>query len=550
VEEELSKIALFTYRRLAHVKEVVESLLENPEAGRSDLVVYSDGPGQNAEDDVRSVRSYLRTIAGFRSIEIVERPRNLGLSGNIISGVNSELSRADRVIVVEDDIRVAPCFLRYMNRALSLYRDDPRVASIHGYNYPVGRLPFKTFFLRGADCWGWATWARAWRYFERDGQKLLELLLARNVASRFDFDGAYPYTQMLRDQINAKNDSWAVRWYASAFLNNLYTLYPSASLVENIGQDGTGEHCADVGATIRSNLPDRIEFGRRNVRESALARRKIAAYFSGRRSLARKVFGRLRRVIERVIPRNTPLARYGWFGDYESWEQAVGVGAGYAAENIADKVLASTLAVKEGRAAFERDSILFDEIEYSWPVIATLLLSASRAGGRLSVLDVGGALGSHYFQNRQLLSAVKSFRWTVVEQERFVRLGKAKIEDECLAFCETIEEAKARYGPNVALMSCVLPYVRDPLALLATIRDTGVQTIILDRTFFAERARLTVQKVPPDIYPAEYPCWFLTQESIRAVLQGMYELLSVFDARDGEICAGVRSRGMIWQARC
>jgi hypothetical protein len=100
----------------------------------------------------------------------------------------------------------------------------------------------ETFFLKGADCWGWATWRRGWELFESDGKKLLRQLKDANLLRRFDFDGAYSYSKMLKDQIKGKNNSWAVRWYASALLQDKLTLYPGKSFLKNIGLDASGTH--------------------------------------------------------------------------------------------------------------------------------------------------------------------------------------------------------------------------------------------------------------------------------------------------------------------
>ena len=157
--------------------------------------------------------------------------------------------RCDKVIVLEDDLVTSPHFLQYMNDGLGIYERDDRVISIHGYSYPVhGKLP-ETFFLRGADCLGWATWKRGWDLFEDDGQRLLNELERRNLTRSFDFDGSYPYTQMLRDQIAGSNSSWAVRWYASAFLRDKlkfpYTDVGEGWLVFDLPEADMGCHPAD-----------------------------------------------------------------------------------------------------------------------------------------------------------------------------------------------------------------------------------------------------------------------------------------------------------------
>lgn len=237
-------LALFVFRRPDHVRRVVESLKQNAEISETDLFIFSDG-ARNSEDlgGVNQVRRFCRQISGFRSLVITEQEQNLGLATSIINGVSSVLKSSDRVIVLEDDIHCSEHFLKYMNDGLNLYAHAEQVASIHAYRYPVSvKLP-ETFFIRGADCWGWGTWRRAWKLFNPEGQQLLEQLHAANLCEEFDFGGAFPFTQMLEDQIAGRNDSWAIRWYASTFLANHLTLYPGTSLVHNFGNDSSGTHC-------------------------------------------------------------------------------------------------------------------------------------------------------------------------------------------------------------------------------------------------------------------------------------------------------------------
>jgi hypothetical protein len=282
-------IALFVYNRPEHTRRTVEALLKNAPASESDLFIFSDAAksGQNGSD-VQAVRAYIRSIAGFKSVTVIERAENLGLSKSIISGVTEIVSRFGRVIVLEDDLVTSPYFLEYMNRALDVYESDDRVASIHGYVYPVEGLP-ETFFLRGADCWGWATWKRGWDLFEADGTKLLSALRERSLVSRFDFDGSYHFSTMLERQTKGETDSWAVRWYASAFLKDKLTLYPSRSLVDNIGQDASGTHKgnSDVYRAKLSENP--IALQKIPTKEDARARQMIVRYF---RSLKPGIFRR------------------------------------------------------------------------------------------------------------------------------------------------------------------------------------------------------------------------------------------------------------------
>lgn len=261
----LSPIVLFVYNRLDYTQQTLQALLQDPLAKQSELFIYSDAPkNEDSKKSVQEVRSYIHSIAGFSKITIIERDKNFGLATSIIDGVSEVIKQYKKAIILEDDLVVSSNFLTYMNEALQLYENDKNVACISAFNFPLKfNPPLKedTFFLKGADCWAWATWERAWKLFEQDGTKLLKQIKDHHLQKEFDFDNSYPYTKMLQNQIDGKNNSWAVRWYASAFLQNMLCLYPKHSLVENIGIDGTHFKNAkkDERFGIRSNEPIHIK---------------------------------------------------------------------------------------------------------------------------------------------------------------------------------------------------------------------------------------------------------------------------------------------------
>ena len=239
-------IALFVYNRLEHTQRTIEALVVNDLARDSELVVFSDGAkDSDGEYKVNQVREYIATVDGFASVRVIHQEKNIGLANSIISGVTSIVDVYGRVIVLEDDLITSPHFLRFMNDALDFYKNHDEVASINAYMYPIPNLP-EIFFLRASDSWGWGTWARAWKIFEPNGEKLLERIIADKKCNIFDFYGYYPYLDMLKDQIVGKNNSWAIRWSASTLVENKLGLYLGKSLVQNIGLDGTGRHCGKV----------------------------------------------------------------------------------------------------------------------------------------------------------------------------------------------------------------------------------------------------------------------------------------------------------------
>ncbi len=290
-------VVLFAYRRPDHLRRALDSLAANSGADQTQVSIYCDGAksatDRQAVEQVREIARSANDLATFASVLVIERDHNMGLAKSVISGVTETLGGHDRVIVMEDDLVVSPDFLEYMNQALELYANNEDVISIHGFMYSVPPVLPQTVFLRGADCWGWATWHRGWELFEPDSQKLLKELDNSPDRALFDFDGAFPYRQMLKDQAAGIIDSWAVRWYASAFLANKLTLYPGQSLVENIGQEGSGTH--SQSATSHEVVVSGIHLPVKaiEVSESALARQVVSETLISARPQSGKISHRL-----------------------------------------------------------------------------------------------------------------------------------------------------------------------------------------------------------------------------------------------------------------
>jgi hypothetical protein len=236
-------IALFVYNRPEHTARTIKFLQQNELASESRLFVFSDGFKSEADEkNVLEVRELLRNIDGFKSVEIVERKENMGLAKSIIIGVSKLIKDYKQVIVFEDDLITSPYTLTYFNEALSRYRDESKVMHIGAYMYNLkdADLP-ETFFYRAATSWGWATWERAWEHFEPN----IDTLMAKfdkSAKSAFSIEHTMNFWKQMEDFKSGRNNSWAIRWYASIFLKGGLTLNPSQSLVNNIGHDGSGIH--------------------------------------------------------------------------------------------------------------------------------------------------------------------------------------------------------------------------------------------------------------------------------------------------------------------
>lgn len=249
----------------------------------------------------------------------------------------------------------------------------------------------------------------------------------------------------------------------------------------------------------------------------------------------------LKPVMKELIPpivlkayQKVRYSRYGLFGNYPSWEAAMEDAIGYDSDVILNKVRDSLLKIKEGKAIGEKDSCLLGKIEDSYPVLVSLLRIASIKGNKLSVLDFGGSLGSHYYQLRHFLADLDELRWSIVEQEKFVRCGQEHFEDSQLKFYYNIETCLEHEDPHVILLSGVIQYLSNPYVFLESLVKYDFDYILFDRTPFIEgcKERLTVQKVDPKIYEASMPAYFFNQDKFLSYLTEFYDFLGGFESPD------------------
>lgn len=230
------------------------------------------------------------------------------------------------------------------------------------------------------------------------------------------------------------------------------------------------------------------------------------------------------------------VSPYGFKGEYDTWDEAQKSSFGYDSDIILNKTKDALLKVKNGEAVYERDSFLFDKIEYAWPILASLLYVASVNDNRLNLLDFGGSLGSSYFQNRSFLGSAKELKWNIVEQPRVAKCGQENFANEHLGFYESIDDCLNENKPMVALFSASLQYLPEPYKVLDQLVEKGVKFILFDRLVVNHhRDLITVQNVDPVIYEASYPLWIFKEKNILDYFSNNgYELMADFDCLGGE----------------
>lgn len=240
----LAPVALFVFNRPEHLRSTIESLKRCDGFAESPIVVFGDGArGEHEMPAVEATRHVAQQLLGDRA-EYRLSETNQGLARSIIDGVELLLARHGRVIVVEDDLVLAPGFLRFLNEGLDHYAADERVYQVSGHMFDVRDFVQRreALLLPMTTTWGWATWARAWTSFDPKASGWESLRQDHALRKRFNLNGAYDYTQMLERQMAGQRQSWGIRWYWSVFMRGGLGCFPPRSLVANIGMDGTGTH--------------------------------------------------------------------------------------------------------------------------------------------------------------------------------------------------------------------------------------------------------------------------------------------------------------------
>jgi hypothetical protein len=232
----LAPIILFVYSRSDTLEKTINTLKINYLASESDLIIYSDGPKSEKDfDSVEKVRSYLKTITGFKTIQINLSDKNKGLAKSTIYGVTEVLKSFNSCIVVEDDLVSSRNYLNYMNEALYFYEEYSQIFSIAGFSIPiVNKTRFDVYFTQRANSTGWATWKDRWEIIDwevKDYGEFKSDIKKRRAFNKMGSDMCH----MLDKQMVGKLNSWAIRWCYHQFKYNLFSVHPFVSKIENIG---------------------------------------------------------------------------------------------------------------------------------------------------------------------------------------------------------------------------------------------------------------------------------------------------------------------------
>ncbi len=304
--EDLAPVVLFVYNRPEHTEKTLMALMNNTLSDASTLYVYHDGAKVDAKyTDLKrfsEVKKVIRKKKWCKNVNIIESKVNMGLADSITSGVTEIVNRHGKVIVLEDDIETSPGFLKYMNDALLLHRDNKEVMGISGFMFPIYRsnLP-ETFLYPANSCWGWGTWKDRWANYNDDALELYSELINKPID--WKYFNAYQnnsFEEQLIANVQKKTKTWAVKWHACIHLHDGSILHPRQTLTKNIGLDGSGVNCGFNNAYDDNMLAQEIRVTKHSrLKNDTLVESALKTYFNKKKKKSGVIF--FRKVFDKVF---------------------------------------------------------------------------------------------------------------------------------------------------------------------------------------------------------------------------------------------------------
>lgn len=276
-------ILVLGFNRPIHLRKLLQSLEKSLLIDQIDIFINIDGPRNQKE--TKLVENSVKVANNFKDrintkTYIIENKTNRGLSNSVIRSVSDIFDSYEGIIVLEDDLIISENGIDFFIKGLRNYVDSPLVGSICGYSPPKMTISEDTYFINRADCWGWATWKDRWRKIEWDAGRLIDKIEGNNLKFEFDYFGSFPFFQMLKDNYEKRIDSWAIRWQASMFLDELLTLYPRCSMVVNRGHDNSGSNSPRTNKYRTGlNVDSLNKFDSIEIKENIIARNEWIEFY-------------------------------------------------------------------------------------------------------------------------------------------------------------------------------------------------------------------------------------------------------------------------------
>jgi hypothetical protein len=309
---QLLTITLFCFNRPDLFQRTLTALSRNQLADKTSLTIFCDGPRhEKDEPGTRAVRELAKKAQGFASVEVVERPKNMGCAASIINGLTEMFRLHERLIVIEDDIVTSPYTLRFLSEGLARYADNEKVFNIAAWTPPhiarnlPAEYPYDVYAIPRLNCWGWASWRDRFQDIDWTVKDYPTFKNSPQLRKAFNAGGD-DLSPMLDDQMQGKIDAWDIRADYARFKKNMLGINPVRSYALNIGM-GSGTHTTTATTYWDSDISLAVEHPRFTDEISVDVRileTYLACYKGQKRSLPVRAINKLSRMLSRknLIP--------------------------------------------------------------------------------------------------------------------------------------------------------------------------------------------------------------------------------------------------------
>lgn len=260
-------IAIFAFNRPDLLQRTLTALAANELVDKASLTIFCDGPRhEKDEPGTRAVRELAKKARGFATVEVVERPKNMGCAASIIDGLTEMFRLHERLIVIEDDIVTSSYTLRFLSEGLARYADNEKVFNIAAWSPPhiarniPANYPYDVYAIPRFNCWGWASWRDRFQDIDWDVQDYQIFKNSPQLRKAFNAGGD-DLSSMLDDQIQGKIDTWDIRADYARFKKNMLGINPVRSYALNIGM-GSGTHTTTATTYWDSDISLAVEHPR------------------------------------------------------------------------------------------------------------------------------------------------------------------------------------------------------------------------------------------------------------------------------------------------
>ena len=307
-----SFIALFSFNRPDLFQRTLTALSRNQLADKTSLTIFCDGPRhEKDEPGTRAVRELAKKAQGFATVEVVERPKNMGCAASIIDGLTEMFRLHERLIVIEDDIVTSPYTLRFLSEGLARYADNEKVFNIAAWTPPhiarnlPAEYPYDVYAIPRFNCWGWASWRDRFQDIDWTVKDYPTFKNSPQLRKAFNAGGD-DLSSMLDDQMEGKIDAWDIRADYARFKKNMLGINPVRSYALNIGM-GSGTHTTTATTYWDSDVSLAVEHPRfmDDVSvDTRILETYLACYKGQKRSLPVRAINKLSRMLsgKNLIP--------------------------------------------------------------------------------------------------------------------------------------------------------------------------------------------------------------------------------------------------------